>query len=485
MGHQERFSADSSDIARNKTIYVESLNSFPDPVGNVITLENETIYIFSKPINTGVLQFRIPDSGEVVFNTTNTLINDLTTELDSGTPLFIGDFVRLVIQDVNITNTTGDAVFIDSERILSPGSVVILQRMFIINFASIGTIDGSVSICDNVVFVSCGAGITLTDSGTALGTGIAWDAVNFINQSGDHITVTGTTNIISFDRIAGFPSTGDQLFNIDAVTVTGTLNIDQITFTNINGGTLGLQKTFTTDTVMDNKFVDIELDSSGGAFQVTLPDTTDSTFPEGRAISFKDLGSADTDNITIIPNPADGTAISGGSSFVIDRSEQVIKVELASTEWLIIGNSDEEFIAFGSMGHLDNAVATVISTVDTYVDIGGTVTSGDLDRFTFAGGVLTYIGFKTQAFKVTINLSLQKDLGASARQIRAASFVDSGSGFVEQGSAPMDMNNDLKAYAFSVTTELNTGDAVKVQIKNEDNIDDILIVTYNLVISSI
>lgn len=134
----------------------------------------------------------------------------------------------------------------------------------------------------------------------------------------------------------------------------------------------------------------------------------------------------------------------------------------------------------GVMGFADNATETVIATVDTYTDIAGTISgSPDNERFTLLDGVLTYIGLETRKFMINVNIALKKSLGASARTVRGALFTDTGSGFIENGSAPLDMDNNIKSFGFNGVTILNTGDKLKVQIKNETNEDNILVVTYD------
>jgi len=90
---------------------------------------------------------------------------------------------------------------------------------------------------------------------------------------------------------------------------------------------------------------------------------------------------------------------------------------------------------------------------------------------------------EAKKFSVSVHLSLKKAQGASARTVRAALFIDTGSGFVEDGSVPLDMDNALKSFGFSGVQTINTGDKLKVMIKNETNTDNILIVTYDVVVN--
>jgi len=245
-----------------------------------------------------------------------------------------------------------------------------------------------------------------------------------------------------------------------------------------------IQTTVTSDSTLTSLLEYIGVDTTSNTVEVELPDSSGTNVINGKKIWIIDQGNAETNNITVIPNGSDSTTIQGQSSFVMDKDNQIIELELVDDQWIFLGNTDR-YVAFAAMGFTDNAIDTAIAVVDTYVDIAGTIVAGDLERFTFSSGELTYTGPQTEEFKIIISLSTVKTLGASAVRVRAALFVDSGAGFVEQGSVPLDMDDRLKAFAFSGNKQLSTGDVLKVQIKNEDNTDDILVVTYNFTIASI
>ncbi len=269
MTVQARFSSALEDVTTNRTIYVDTIRALPTPVGNVITLEDGVVYILTAAINLGVNQLAIPTNGQVAIKNNNELTNSITTDLVSG-GLITGNLARLVIQDVNFISSTGAGSFFDITAVTAARPVVIHQRSFVSNFASIGTIDGATSIANNVVFSGCGAGITLADNGTALGAGCVWDTVNFISQTGDHITITGNSDFLSFNTIVAAPSTGDQVFEVSAA-ATASSSFGQQLFDGSNGGTLGLDITYTSDATISNLYEDVGVDTSGGAVTLTLP----------------------------------------------------------------------------------------------------------------------------------------------------------------------------------------------------------------------
>ena len=71
------------------------------------------------------------------------------------------------------------------------------------------------------------------------------------------------------------------------------------------------------------------VDSSGGAVTVTLPAPK-----SGVTISIKDIGNAETNNITINPNAAED--IDGTSSYVITSNFETIKLTSDGTDYFII-----------------------------------------------------------------------------------------------------------------------------------------------------
>lgn len=75
----------------------------------------------------------------------------------------------------------------------------------------------------------------------------------------------------------------------------------------------------------------ITLDSSGGAFTLTLPDST--SMETGKKIWMYDNGSASTNNITIVPNGSDSTDIDGATQYVIARNNESLVLELTNSTW--------------------------------------------------------------------------------------------------------------------------------------------------------
>jgi len=406
MSHRETFSTDVTNVGRNSTVYVESLDVFEPPAAQILTLQDITLrdfvhFIITQPLNAEDNTLEIPDNGTVQISTTNAVANALSTDLTGSTPFIIGEIRRLEMSNVNNVANNSDGVFWDlSKGGAVPAGIVAFDDCTAQRFASIGTLDGLNFFSDSIGWIVCRDGITLNNMLI-----VQMRGHNFIGQTGDHIKFTGTLIEATLDGNVFNPVTGDSAFNIASdIDIT-----NRISIFNSLGSLAG-----------------------GGDF-------------------FDPAGLDQTDPKVICHN---------NGTLVID------------SYWI------------GSMGFVNNAVNTVIALANTYTDIAGTIVAGaDNERFTFLDGVLTYIGLETKKFVIAINLSLRKAAGASSRTIRAALFIDEGSGFVEGVSAPLDMNNRIRGLGFGGTQTLKTGDKVKAQIKNETNSEDILIVAYDFVIS--
>ena len=397
MAYIPSFATEITNINRNDVVYAESVNAFPNPVAGVITTVDNATYIATKPItfNTDV-RFEIPDAGTTSFQSVSSGINIFTSNLSGTIPFMSGDIARLNINDASFFSGTGTGKMFDLTSDSTPLFAFNHRNSLIRGFSSIGAFNGGNYFSENVAWILCGEGLTLTDMAI-----VTMAEQGFIQQTGDHITLDGTLVAANFDRVQAAPSSGDAIFNITA-TIT-----DKITI-----------------------------------------------------------------NDTLISNAAEGTLFAAGSK---DQTHpQVIAFNN--------GNELDSYWA-GVFGFPDNAVETEIDFIDTYTDIGGVIVAGlSNERFTLEDGVWTYIGEETIKAIININMSLKKALGASARTVRAALFTDAGSGFVENGSAPLDMDNNIKSFGFTGLEILKKGDRQKIMIKNETNTDNILIVTYDVTV---
>ncbi len=233
MGLRNTFSTTVTDITRNNTVYVESLNSFPTPVDNIITLVSFTHYIFTQPINTGINQLEIPDDGAVQFSTTNAIINFLSTDLTGTTPLFFGNITRLTFNRFNILSNNSGGHCFNLSNATGPGFVS-FDQVVIQGFDSIGTIEGCSLSSENVGFVLNDAGLTLNDM-----LFIIFREASFTSQGGNHLTLTGTLIGAIFEDSIMTPASGAAFLDIDSsIALTDRIIIIDNLFSDSAGGTL-------------------------------------------------------------------------------------------------------------------------------------------------------------------------------------------------------------------------------------------------------
>lgn len=245
--------------------------------------------------------------------------------------------------------------------------------------------------------------------------------------------------------------------------------------------------TLTTTATLTSIQENIELNSSGGVFTVTLPDITAPTdvMTTGKAIWFYDNGSAGTNNITIITNPSDSTALDNASSFIINRNNMIAKAELINTRWKITITDAGEF-NLGSFYINENTTTfTTIDDPNTYTNIGGTATANTLnDNFTLTTGpnVLTYDGTNTIKTLISASMSLSKQLQPFDR-VRVGIFLNADATPILGGTALIEINRRTGSLAITnIPLQLVTNDAIKVMIKNLNTTNNILVEDISLTI---
>lgn len=216
MGYSATFSTRIDDIARNRRVYVESLNAFPDPVANVITMESNVTYIITKSINLDSFQFKVPDAGSVEWQGATELINPLPTSIANGDALFIGDAQRLVIREVDFINLTGAGKFYGLATVTATSPTLVHRRSVVTGFAEIGTLEGVFNILTNVVYANNSGGLNITNPNDKR-SAILWDDISFVNQtSARYISISDNQRFLMSRNTVAEPSSGEFLFYLDS-----------------------------------------------------------------------------------------------------------------------------------------------------------------------------------------------------------------------------------------------------------------------------
>lgn len=220
----------------------------------------------------------------------------------------------------------------------------------------------------------------------------------------------------------------------------------------------------------------ILLDSVGasGAFTGELPDINLTDIKTNKKVWFYDNGNASTNNITITPNDSDDTTMQGGD-YVISGDGYAVEFELINNVWI----ASEGVIppSIGTMSFLDNTDVTTITDVGVYVDINATFTNGKLRNFTRSGDTLTYVGDRDEEQEVFATITVIRDSGAAPRDIDMALFLAG----VNVGAVPITMTGSIESFSFKAVLDLVFGDTLKMRIRNNDDTANIIVITLNVV----
>lgn len=214
MAYINHFSTVTDNITRFERIYAENIGSFPDPVGGVITPEDGVNYIFTKSINFGTNQIKFPTGGRVEFSASAEVTDGITTEVAGGIPFFIGDFEFVTIRELDVVNTTGTGVLFGTETDVTTDSTLVFRRAVVVGFASLGTIDGSLTLFNNLTFALNGGGLILRSSNDKRSI-CFWRDVQCIFGAGIFLSLIEESWLIDIDVLGGESATGASMLYID------------------------------------------------------------------------------------------------------------------------------------------------------------------------------------------------------------------------------------------------------------------------------
>ncbi len=127
------------------------------------------------------------------------------------------------------------------------------------------------------------------------------------------------------------------------------------------------EATYTADQVLDDTVENVKVDTTSNTVQITLPNSALSTVGDGKKIWIADQGNASTNNITIIPNPADSTTINRLSSFIITTDNGAAIFELLDGDWIV--STDKNLLA-------EKTVSTTYQVLDSDELVIGDTTGG-------------------------------------------------------------------------------------------------------------
>lgn len=202
---------EETDIPRNRTVNVESLNAFPAPVANIVRIDDsvtageDVTYITTKPLDWGTLRLEIPDFGRVTFKSSNPTSNTWTYRGTGTEPFLFGEMARVSVESLLLQSANGGALFDFSTGFLA------LEKTNIQGFDTLGTLDGMSFQAENTSLLNNGNG--LSASNMIL---MNMAEIELSGQTDDDITINGCL-IGLFTGIVGFPGPGLSIFNIESL----------------------------------------------------------------------------------------------------------------------------------------------------------------------------------------------------------------------------------------------------------------------------
>lgn len=241
-----------------------------------------------------------------------------------------------------------------------------------------------------------------------------------------------------------------------------------------------IRETFTVSGTISATKEWIEVDTTGSALNITLPDVVANDILNGKKIQIIDQGNAFTNHITLSANPNDGTTIQGLTPIQMDKDGQRIILELVEKVWIITGNSDE-YKAVGNLNITNNEDVTTFPGTGIYVDIEGDVESGELDRVIRTDDLLTYVGFKSIQLLVMADFSLVRNSGSAARNLMLGLFI--GGELVKE--APITMNGVIVGFGFTGVFPFDEGETIEIRVKNDQDTAAVVFINYSLTIVAV
>ena len=354
MGFNRTFSSRLEDLSTNNVIYADDVSVIPFD-GSAWRPINAT-YILTDTIDFGIYPVILPVNGQVQFRSANRNANQILTSVPNGTALFQGTEVdRFQLSEVDVVSQVGGDLF-DLKGSAVANTAVEFFQSTATAFTNIGVIDTfNLLTVRNINFTSCSGPLSCNDVNFYF-----FFSVGFNAQDGDGVVIAGSTLLGSFQGIAGAPTAGESLFNIDsAISITNVLSFFQCSFINLGGDFFdpagldernpnilvqiipGLTDSQLTRSRLDvssttnldpNVFYDVILaDTSGGQFSINLFSAAGF---EGKRVSIKkQRGGAP--RLTLNPDGAD--TIDGLSSLILRGAlGPSVTLESIGTGWIVL-----------------------------------------------------------------------------------------------------------------------------------------------------
>ncbi len=173
MARRNTFSTTITDIGRNNTINVESINSFPNRAGDVVTIPVDVKYNFTQSVSLEGIEFVGIGGATAIFTAENIIASTISSDVLGSTALFSGDFSRLIINNIDVTLNSGSGKLFDIISTISTFPVIEIKVGVLSgNGDDLGSISGSLVDFEGCAINNWGSGFVFGNNGNIGRTGI-------------------------------------------------------------------------------------------------------------------------------------------------------------------------------------------------------------------------------------------------------------------------------------------------------------------------
>ncbi len=413
-----------------------------------------------------------------------------------------------IIRNMVGVNGISVGVSIDGNNLEIGGSTVgLANRVAVTQAAQLaGTLDSTKEyFIDGIVDMGSQT-IEIPAGGLSL-SGYNFDVSKLISSAAGYTMFTspagGSGNLIGKDYAIEVTGSGSEVYDITANTGVEAFEFARINYNNcsslgtitgyrqgleVGTGRFGGKPELTLEgTWIGGFFIDVSIvrglvDGAYSLFKAGAGFTMASRFRSNMNLDLPATASYVDFAAANFPNPStlqleDSIVTRNG---ITDASDTNLTPNIAASDlssaWANNNGLDNTFV--GGELVVSSETTTTISVIDTYVDLAGTFTAGDLQHFDSpSNGQLRHLGASPRDYKITGQLVL--DGGANdVVNLKVVIFRDATTSFEDAKISTRVINNlqggrNVGYYVYIDNIILNQNDYVKLQVSNSTNTNDV------------
>jgi hypothetical protein len=466
-----------TNLSPTKQVVIDSIDDFPTPSGDVITLENKE-YILNNPI-TSDKRFELPTDASVRFRVVGALGNVYTytgtDTLFSGADILALEFVSWVF-----VAPSGNIFSIDST---DPNSYLFINQGVFSNVECIGTVNTTAFFCFQTTLDTINSGITLNDNAAVKIGGVN----NFLwNNAADtnYFSFTGTQGQINITDVTSIPQSNESIFNIPTTTtLNASIAMIGVGYLDAGGNlfnTSGIDKT----NININLFGSPPVADSTTKSKIYFSDNSTDTVIEDTSVAKKVNATwLSCDTCERVTADSTGTLTYEGIESITVKMQCNLFVEPALGSAKLIA-------AYLAKTSSAKSTVTFNNTANTVNRDAHGLSNGTSIRLSNTGGALP-AELDDDNFYFVIN-SNANDFQVSLTSGGAAvTFTDDGTGTSSYQLGGLLENSEVKTTASNAAPrtlspidliDIVTGDELEVFIENETDANDITVIDANFIV---